>query len=257
MSKPKILIMDIENTPNSAYVWGLFQEVMSTEMIENPWHMLCWAAKWLGEKEVYSSALIDFPTQYTRNPENDKYVLKDLWKLLNEADIVVGHNVRGFDTRKANARFIMNRMTPPSPYKIVDTLTVARAKFMFTSNKLNDLAKFLELGEKVDTGGFELWKQCMTGNISAWKKMIKYCRHDVVLTEKVYKKMLPYIDNHPNLGVYVDDDEHICPKCGSTDIKKEGFQYTAVGQYQQYSCKSCGAWSRGRENLRETKVGIV
>jgi predicted RNA-binding Zn-ribbon protein involved in translation (DUF1610 family) len=109
----------------------------------------------------------------------------------------------------------------------------------------------LGLGKKVETGGFELWKQCMSGKKSAWRKMVKYCKQDIILTEKVYKKLLPYIHNHPNLEVYVDGDENQCPKCGSEKIVKQGFVYTNRSKFQQYSCKSCGGWSRGFKNLRQ------
>lgn len=248
--QPKILIFDIENSPNSAYIWGLFNEVTNADFIEQPWHMLCWGAKWLGESKIYSSALIDFPKEYKQDPENDKCVLQTLWHLLDEAEIVVGHNVRGFDVRKANARFIMNGMKPPSPYKIVDTLTVARKNFMFTSNKLNDLSKYLGIGEKIDTGGFELWKQCLKGNKKAWKKMVKYCKQDIILTEKVYQKLLPYIENHPNIWIYNGKTEESCPKCGSDNVVKEGFAYTNFYKYQQYKCKDCGGWHRGRKCVR-------
>lgn len=251
MSEPKILIMDIENTPNVAYMWGLYQELTSADMIDCPWYMLCWAAKWLGEKEVISSALIDFPKEYKKNPENDKLILQKLWKLLDEADIVVGHNMKAFDVRKANARFIMNGMLPPSPYKVIDTLLAARQYFFFTSNKLNDLSKYLQLGEKVDTGGFQLWKDCMAGKKEAWKKMVTYCKNDIILTEKVYLKLRPFIQNHPNLTVYQNMDEGKCPKCNSTKIRKEGFAYTDACKYQRYSCISCGSWHRGRKNLKE------
>lgn len=250
--KPNILIFDIENSPNSAYVWSLFQEVTSASFIDNPWHMLCWGAKWLGDKKIMSSALVDFPKEYKKDPENDKFVLQELWNLLDQADICIGHNLRGFDVRKANARFIMNGMKPPSPYKVVDTLLVARRNFMFTSNKLNDLSKYLGLGEKIDTGGFDLWKQCLAGEKKAWRKMVRYCKQDIVLTEKVYKKLLPYMENHPNLGVYTGvETSEACPKCGSTNIIKQGFSYTNVYKYQQYSCKDCGGWHRARKCFKE------
>lgn len=252
----KILLFDVENSPSTAYIWGLFQDVISNEMVDKHWYMLCWSAKWLGEKKIYSSALVDFPKAYKKDPENDKYVLKKLWKLLDEADIVVAHNCRRFDVRKSNARFIMNDMTPPSPYKIIDTLESARSYFFFTSNKLNDLGKYLKVGQKLDTGGFKLWQACMKGDKKAWTKMVQYCRNDILLLEKIYLKMRPYILNHPNLMVYDDIEHLVCSKCGSPKIKKEGFTYTNVSKYQRYSCKECGSWFRGRKNLRETKLQV-
>lgn len=250
MNKPRILLFDIENAPNTAYIWSLYQEVLSESMLDSAWYILCWSAKWLGESKIYSSALIDFPQAFKKNPENDKLVLQKLWTLLDEADIVIAHNGKAFDVRKVNARFVMNGMLPPSPYKVVDTLLAARQYFFFTSNKLDDLGKYLKVGEKVDTGGFKLWKQCMMGNKTAWKKMVKYCKNDITLLEKVYLKLRPFIQNHPNLTVYDENDSHQCPKCNSDNLKKEGFFYTDVCKYQRYSCKDCGGWSRGRKNLR-------
>jgi len=252
-NEPKILIFDIENSPNQAWMWGLFQELTSAEMVEVPWFMLCWAAKWLGKKEIMSSALIDYPKEYKKNPESDKHILQNLWNLLDEADIVVGHNVKAFDVRKANARFIMNGMTPPSPYKIVDTLLVARNKFFFTSNKLNDLSQYLNLGQKVETGGFKLWKQCMQGDKKAWEKMVTYCKHDVRLTEKIYLKLRPFMDNHPNVNIYMNNENLKCPKCSSEHIKKEGFAYTAVSKFQRYSCLDCKGWFRSNKPIKDNK----
>lgn len=254
---PRILILDIENSPNLAYIWQCKTEYVPESMIEFPWYTLCWCAKWYGEKKVMSSALIDFPKEYKKDPENDRMIFDPLWKLLDEADIVVGHNIDRFDCRKINARFIMHDMLPPSPYKTVDTLKIARRFFMFTSNKLDDLAKYFKIGQKVDTGGFKLWRQCMQGNKTAFRKMVRYCKHDVELSEKIYKKLLPYISNHPNVGNYVDDAEKHCPKCGSEKLEKRGFIHTNVARYQRYHCQDCGAWSRGRTNERENKTKVT
>lgn len=253
MSKPKILVFDIENAPNRAWAWALYTELLSEEMIDRPWYMMCWCAKWLGEKEIFSSSLIDFPKNFKRDSEDDSLILKPLWKLMDDADIIVGHNVKRFDIRKAKARFLMNDMLPPSPAKVVDTLTEARKHFYFTSNKLNDLGKYLKVGEKKDTGGFKLWKKCMEGDKAAWNKMVSYCKGDVRLTEKIYYKMLPYMDQHPNLNVYdkKKNTKACCPKCSSFDIEKRGYTYTNVSKYQRYACKSCGGWFRGTENLRK------
>lgn len=250
MSKPKILLFDIENAPNTAYIWSLYQEVISESMLDSSWYTLCWSAKWLGEKTIYSSALPDFPKEYKKNPENDKLILLKLWKLLDEADIVIAHNGKQFDVRKVNARLAINNIPPPSPYKVIDTLLAARQYFFFTSNKLDDLGKYLKVGQKQETGGFKLWKQCMMGNKEAWKKMVSYCKNDILLLEKVYLKLRPFMQNHPNLNIYTSVEDEQCPKCNSSNIKKEGFAYTTVSKYQQYSCKDCFGWFRGRKNLK-------
>ena len=178
----KILFFDIETAPCKAYIWSLWQEVTSADFIEQDWYILCWSAKWLGEKKILHDFLPNHAL-YKKDPTNDKEILETLWKLLDEADIVVAHNGEKFDKRKVNTRFIINGMKPPSPYRMIDTRIAAKRYFAFTSNRLNDLGKFLHLGKKVDTGGFSLWKQCLAGDLNAWKRMVKYCDGDITLLE--------------------------------------------------------------------------
>jgi len=154
MSKPKILLFDLETAPNTAYVWSLWNEVRSMDFVTSNWYILCWGAKWLGDKKVMTGAI-------NGTGENDGKIVKDLWKLFDEADIVIAHNAIKFDCRRVNTRFIANGLTPPSPVKVIDTLREAKKHFAFTSNRLNDLGEFLGVGKKIKTGGFELWKKCM------------------------------------------------------------------------------------------------
>jgi len=249
----KCLFLDIETAPNLIWAWSMWKEWNSCEMLEREWYVLCWCARWLGENKIMSSALVDFPKAYKQDKENDKLILEKIWKLLDEADIVIGHNALEFDIKKLNARFLKHGMKPPSPYKVVDTCLCARKYFGFTSNKLGDLGKTLGIGEKIDTGGFKLWRACMLGDLSAWKLMVKYCGQDVSLLEKVYLKLLPYIENHPNLCVYIDENEMMCPNCASKKLQKHGFAFSNSGKYQRVVCTDCGAWARLKTNLLDKK----
>ena len=249
----KILLFDIENTPILNYAWGLHQEVHSTDFVVADWYILCWSAKWLGDKKMLRGSLIESDT-YQPYEGNDKELCQKLWDLLDEAEIVIAHNAIQFDVKKANARFLIHGMPPPSPYKIVDTLKIARRYFRFTSNKLGDLGVYLGCGEKLPTGGFSLWKKCMAGCLKAWKKMIKYCDGDVILLEKVYLKVRPYIKNHPN----VDITKRVCPKCGSKKLKSNGLRYLTSIIKRQLVCLNCGGFSteKVRNYTKDEKVAL-
>lgn len=240
---PKILLFDIETAPTLGYVWGLWEQNVGLNQIHRDWYVLCWAAKWLGQKGVMTAALPDFPL-YKKNRENDEEVAKALWKLLDEADIVIGQNGDAFDIKKMNTRFIQHGMEPPAPYKTVDTLKVAKKYFKFDSNKLEYLGTALGVGRKMETGGFELWKGCMNGDPQAWKKMVKYNVQDVLLLEDVYLKMRPWMTNHPNFNLYLGSVWN-CPNCGSQRCQKRGYVYTRATTHQRYQCLDCGAWSQG------------
>ncbi len=247
-SGPKVLIFDIETAPIEAYVWGLWNDVRSTDFIASDWYTMSWSAKWLGEDETFTRSLPDY-IGYSADQSDDKALLQDLWELLDSCEVVVAHNGKKFDRRKVNARFLINNMPPPSPYKVVDTLLEARKNFMFTSNKLGDLGVYLGLGTKEATGGFDLWKRCIAKDPEAWQTMRDYNTRDITLLEDVYLALLPYMTSHPNVGVYQAESEPTCSKCGSLDVVESGTATTSVSCFMQYKCTACGGFSRGRKNL--------
>lgn len=249
----KILFFDVETAPTLGYVWGIYeQNVLATE---KEWYMLSFAYKWEHQSRTYVKALPDYKT-YKKDPTDDSELVKELWELFDEADIIVAHNGDRFDIRKTNARFISNGLNPPSTYQTIDTLKVARRYFAFNSNRLNDLGEHLGLGKKAETGGFKLWADCLKGVKSAWNTMKKYNKQDVVLLEKVYRALRPWQTNHPNRNV-IDQTDSNCPTCGEDSLQKRGFSHTRVYTYQRMQCTSCGAWCRSRFSEKEiTKPNV-
>jgi hypothetical protein len=200
--------------------------------------MLSFAYKWLGESKIHTRALPDYP-RYRSNLENDRRLCRDLWGLFNEADIIVGHNADRFDIRKSNARFLAYGFKPPSPYRTVDTLKIARSKFKFDSNRLDDLGRHLRLGKKLPTTGSHLWLGCMTGDRKAWRRMRAYNARDVELLEAVYLKLRPWTTNHPNLSYFSRQPDN-CPVCESSDTTKSGYAYSRCSKRQRQECRDCG-----------------
>ena len=235
MNNPKILLFDIETAPNLAYVWGKYEQDVIRYYDE--WYMLCFAAKWLDKSKIITSKLNDFKL-FKKDKQNDLEICKVLWKLLDEADVVITHNGDEFDVKKTNARFIYHGLPPPSLYQTIDTKKIAKKYFKFNSNSLDDLGKHLNLGEKLKHEGFSLWLKCMSGDRNAWNKMIKYNKQDVVLLEKVYLRFLGWMNNHPNYGVYRQQTQ-VCPNCGSNDLMKNGLRATKTQLYQRWRCNNC------------------
>jgi len=248
---PKTLILDIETAPLTAYVWRVWKENVGVSQIKNDWFILCWAAKWINEDRIFYDALPRYEKHYKKNPEDDTKILEDLWKLINMADVVVAHNAKKFDVPKINSRFLMTGYNPPSPYKILDTLILAKAVFGFSTNKLAYLARFLKVGDKMTDHNFSLWEGCLRGDEESWKYMIEYNLNDTVILEEIYKKLRPWSKRHPNYGLYVDDTVPVprCPACGSSNLKYDGNAYTTVGKFKRYECKDCHKSSRGRKSI--------
>lgn len=240
----KILLLDIETSPNLAHVWGLWQQNVGTNQLLEASETLCWAAKWYGEKTIYFSGI---------NKDDPSVVIAQIHQMLEEAEVVIHYNGKKFDIPTLNKEFLLHGFPSPAPYKQIDLLRVVRSNFKFPSNKLDYVAQRLGLGKKVKHEGHELWIKCMNGDPVAWTKMERYNKQDVVLLEKVYDKLLPWIKSHPNHNLY-NDMEHSCPNCGSSKLQRRGTNCTVGGVYQRYQCTSCGSWSQGTKTTKSVQV---
>lgn len=239
----RILLYDIENSPNVSYTWGFYEQNV-IEIVKN-WELLSVAYKWLGEDKVHC---------ITRQGEKtDKNLTKKVWKLINESDVVIAHNGLQFDNKKVAAKFIEHGLKPPKPYKSIDTKEAAKRAFRFNSNKLDELGKLLKVGRKMKHQGFDLWQGCMNDDPKAWRTMIEYNKQDVLLLERVYLKLRPWISAHP---VTEFTDGTSCVRCKGKRLQRRGIARLLTGTYWRYQCVTCGGWQRERKSDKSSHIGV-
>jgi hypothetical protein len=235
-----VLSLDIETAPNIVYTWGLRNQFITIDQIIESTRMLSFAAKWHGTPAKDTLFYSEFHDG--TGPMRDA-----VHALLDEADIVVHFNGISFDIPKIRGELALGQYKPFSPIRQVDLCKVAQKQFGFVSNKLDYLLQTFGLGHKVKHTGFSLWVNCLAGDEKAWELMKKYNIGDVVKTEKLYDHLLPWIPNHPHVGLWADDDREHCSNCGRTRLERRGFAYTTLGKYPRYVCKDCGKWGRGKK----------
>lgn len=238
----RTLILDIETSPHIAYVWGLWKQNVGLNQIHERTRILSFSSKWLDEPEKNTFMIA------ARTEKDEEVLLHHLYHLLNEADVVVTHNGKKFDTPVILSRLVVHGFPPPSPFHQVDTCQVAKSEFRFASNSLENIA--IELGIRKKSGhkkypGFELWLGCLRDEDEAWAELLKYNAQDVYVLEDVYLKLRPYMRGHPN--VVRNTEGMACPKCGGTHLQMRGTYVTSAGiNYQRFQCQGCGGWGRSR-----------
>jgi hypothetical protein len=238
MPSARILLVDLETSPLLGWAYKVWDA--NIIRVEREPYIFCFSYKWLGEKSIQVVAQPDFVSEYLANPYDDKLVVKELWRVFDEADIVIAHNLKGFDEKVSFERFLHHKLGPPSPYKCVDTLLVARRYFKNSSNSLDNLCKKLGID----------------GHHGSWVAMKKYNVRDIKMLEGLYLTLRPYMSNHPNINMYTEDDG--CPKCGSKKVQYRGSSVSNVASYRRVQCQDCGAWSRERIADKEArKPGVV
>lgn len=230
----RTLLLDVETAPLTVYCWGLREQDISLDQVIDTSYVMCWSAKWLGTDHMM------FERTWIRGASG-KAMIKHIHSLLNEADAVITYNGLKFDVPVLNREFIVHDLAPPSPCEHIDLIKTARSQFRFASNKLDHLAKELGLGSKAPHDGFMTWIRCMDLEPEAWECMTSYNKHDVVILERLYHRLLPWIKP---THCAIKDGSLACPRCESRQYQSRGKAFTKTRVYTRYQCKACHGWFR-------------
>ena len=230
----KIAFFDVENSPNLGYYYDPYPKHGSNIVATvKPWFMLSFAYKRPKDSRITYHALPDYPG-YKKNKTSDEKLVHDLWHLFDSNDVLMGHNIKSFDTRKANSRFIYWGLKPPSPYIMLDSLKEWRRAAYQDSNRLGDLSKFVGSSGKLPTHGWDTWDGAINGDPKSWEILKKYNKHDVHEAEVIWNVISPWVKNHPRIF------DQGCPACGSFEIHRRG--RVRQSQKFQFNCRPCGHW---------------
>lgn len=230
---PRILTLDIETSPATLLAFSLDPGYISPDNVVEPSRVLCFAAKWHGSKAV----------EWHSEQDGRQRMVEAAWRLLDEADIVVGYNHRRFDIPHLQREMVQAGYGPPSPWIDVDLLPVMRSRFKFLSNRLGYVVDQLGLDAKADAGGFDTWRRVMAGDPKAWARMRRYNVQDVQITEELFDYLRPWLRNLPHLGLFTGR-MRACAACGSDRLAPDGVVRTRATAWLRMACAACGAHNR-------------
>jgi hypothetical protein len=235
-NNPRILVTDIETKLIPLLAFGIRDQYIDLKAIvdikDSARLIHCIGYKWLGERKTV--VLSEWEHGY-------EGMIRGIRDLLDEADAVVGFNHVNFDMKKMRGQFALLGIDYPQPPTNIDIFKTVR-QMGFPSSKLDYIAQAFGIGSKVKHPGFEMWRDCLSGCPKAQRKMAKYCAGDVRLTEQVYNRLLPYLDNYPHLR---DRNGFSCAKCGG-NMTSQGWKRTKHYRVQSLKCTSCGGWDQGK-----------
>lgn len=245
----RILYFDIETAPSEAVVFGLRQRYINPNAIKTPGYTLCWAAQWHGSREIIYCG---------QDTMSDREMIYRMHELLMQADAVVHYNGTKFDMPTLNREFLRLGLPPVSHVHEIDLLKTVRKRFRFESNKLDYVCRMLGIGAKEQHKGLGLWTDCMKGDQKAWRKMQRYNKQDVRLMPRLYRKLLPWITGHPNVGLYKKAKSPMCAHCGSTNLKELEQPFTTKTlRYQAYVCGTCDTPLRSNKSEGQTQGNLT
>ncbi len=231
----KRLYFDLETSPNIVYSWNVGYKLnISYENIIRERSIICICYKWEGDDKVYSLKWEN---------GDDRNMVYQFYNIVLRADELIGHNGDQYDLRWFRTRCLFHGISNFPEIKSIDTLKVSRNKFRFNSNRLDYIGQFLSLGKKTHTD-FSLWKDItMNNDKKALKQMVDYCCNDVLLLEKVYKKLEGYTKHKTHAGLLKGKGKCSCPGCASTNTTVSKSIISAMGiEKKQMKCNNCGRY---------------
>lgn len=248
MADLKVLFFDIECSLAQVYTYDLFRPIIGYKDIIEPSRMISFSAKWRGKKGVM------FKSEYHDSRQD---MLQEMHDLLDEADVVVGYNIKRYDIPWISGEHIVEGFLPPSPFKVVDLYQAVKTNTRFLSKRLDYVSDRLLDDNKKQYSMAEMWRIVNNPETDEkavereWNRMRTYARKDTALLEPLFDTLLPWIKMpHP-----MSDSEGLnCRNCGSFNLTRRGYALTLNGKYQRYVCE-CGTWQRGtkRVSVGETR----
>lgn len=246
-TKIKRLFFDIETSYNIVKAWRAGYKLnISPDDIINERAVICVCWKWEGESKVHSLKW---------NKGDDKQLLIDFVKVMNQADEILAHNGDRFDIKWLRTRCLYHKIKMHPKYISIDTLKMAKKYFLLNSNKLDYIGQFTGVGKKMETGGLKLWDAIILDNDNkAMDKMIKYCKVDVIRLQQVFDQINPYSEPKSHMGVLKGNSRCSCSSCGSKNTYKRKSVITASGlKHVQLQCQDCGKYHQVPEAVYNNK----
>lgn len=249
----RVLVFDVETAPLHSYHWRVWKENIHPRQLQNRTWMICWAARWQGQKTMRSDAV----TPEEAVAEDDSRIVESLAELVRQADLIVAHNGDRFDLPILNTRLVDLRLDPLPPVRTVDTLKIAKRDFKFTYNRLDYLAEFLGVDNK-HTMEFGDWLAAIKGDQQAIWKMQRYCKHDISVLEEVWQVLQPYARRLPRMVEASRHFQRACPHCGAgfEHMRPAGYHRTNASNFPRFKCAECGRMSRSRSATLHNKLAL-
>lgn len=243
---PKVLFIDLEVAPSLTAAFSRFKAFASPDHVIKEPYIILYSYAWGADGGVFTDHILH---DQCDDDTPDLLLTERLWELLDEADVVVAHNL-SFDEGWVNQQMCKYDLPPPSKYQKVCTLKALKKAFKLPSNSLAASTQYFDIERKRDNSGISLWLRCMERDKDAVEDMKFYCEGDIIALQSLYKKILAYIPQHPNMSHYYDDNHVRCRSCGSKEmVAIEGkYQYTTLSRFKTLRCEGCGAVSRERKN---------
>jgi ribosomal protein L37AE/L43A len=258
VSTRNVLTLDIERLPGRARhqhrgltIEGDFWDLSGWKHILGyrlpPESVIEWPRTICAAWQFYGGKRVEFASEWGDGREE---MLRRIWDAYDQADVLYGHNVAGFDTKNLNSEWLMMGLNPPSPFKTLDTLKEARKTFGFESNTLASLTDRLGIETKTDKYSVAVARAAVAGSKKDQRAIKAYNVGDIHASRAFVDRLRGWIPSHPHNVVGTIDDRPTCNQCWGDNLERNGTRLAQLITYTLWRCSDCGANVQGSRHAR-------
>lgn len=168
-------------------------DIESTDLTANDGYMLCACVKTVNKGSLNGAVQTVQITPEESFRSDDRRILKELVKIMDEQDVLVGWYSSKFDHPFINTRCLKHGIKPPRREFRRDLCMVARGIGKLKNNRLASWGKFF-FGESGKSFlPWATWINAIRGKKKDLDLIVHHCKLDVIETEKMYKKFMPLL----------------------------------------------------------------
>lgn len=228
--------IDLESSPVQFWGWQTGEQYVDYKQLINMSETKLITAQ-------YMTSLSDRPKYFMWDEGDDTRVVKGITQVINDADIVIGQNIRAFDLKLLQNRCRQLRLPPVNVDFNFDTTTHSRSSFRQMSHSLDYRSKQYGMSGKIKME-MQDWIDIVQGKTSPKVKMIPYGLKDIIDGDKLFWLDLPYY-NLPKttiLKIRRLIAQHLfVNKCTHCERNKEAkFDYRCINKsLNKFQCNRC------------------
>lgn len=153
--------------------------------------LCCSFAELEGEAYTFRQDHPDFTGETLTDDSNLVLAIREE---LETYDLIVAHNGRLFDIPLLNARLAKAGLGPLKTHFMLDTRWYLNSASMrIGSAKLENAAKFFELGNQKTPISWDVWQRAAALERDAMDSVVEHCEADVKVLRELYPIVLPYV----------------------------------------------------------------
>ena len=182
----KILMIDLENVMRPEHIFppgkqGRFGRAAG--FCADLAYILVFGYQWLGEEPKSLQAT---KKQFKQDPLTDEHFIAHAAEIMSQADVIVTWYGKGHDVPFLASRLAKHGIYLDTATKHIDLYDVAKKKLRLSSNRLDSVATFFGLEQKMKVSPL-LWADCWAGKYESLLEMAEYCRQDCKVLSQVYE----------------------------------------------------------------------